>query len=102
MTGNPWWQAIPTKLGETQFEEFFLPHLSRGRRGPLPTLSLHMQYQQYPLTYVSLDLSRLGYCRYPLTSPTNLADHVHDMSRTAISRFLRAAPHDAPPRVGQR
>jgi transposase len=41
MTGNPCWQAIPTKLSETQFEEFVLPHLSRGRRGPPPTLSLH-------------------------------------------------------------
>jgi hypothetical protein len=41
MTGNPCWQAIPTKLSETQFEEFVLPHLSRGRRGPAPTLSLH-------------------------------------------------------------
>jgi transposase len=41
MTGNPCWQAIPTKLSEAQFEEFVLPHLSRGRRGPAPTLSLH-------------------------------------------------------------
>jgi hypothetical protein len=40
MTGNPCWQAIPTKLSEAQFEEFVLPHLSRGRRGPPPTLSL--------------------------------------------------------------
>ena len=41
MTGNPCWQAIPTKLSEAQFGEFVLPHLSRGRRGPAPTLSLH-------------------------------------------------------------
>ena len=41
MTGKPSWQAIPTKLSEAQFEEFVLPHLSRGRRGPQPTLSLH-------------------------------------------------------------
>src|SRR5260370_25081348 len=41
MTGNPCWQAIPTKLSLEQFEEFVLPHLSRGRRGPPPTLSLH-------------------------------------------------------------
>ena len=40
MTGNPCWQAIPTKLSEAQFEEFVLPHLSRGRRGPPPTLPL--------------------------------------------------------------
>src|ERR1700675_1329506 len=41
MTGNPCWQAIPTKLSLEQFEEFVLPHLSRGRRGPRPTLSSH-------------------------------------------------------------
>jgi transposase len=41
MTGNPCWQAIPTKLTEAQFEAFVLPHLRRGRRGPPPTLSLH-------------------------------------------------------------
>lgn len=40
MTGYPCWQAIPTKLSEAQFEEFLLPHLSRGRRGPPPTLPL--------------------------------------------------------------
>src|SRR5258707_854344 len=41
MMGNPCWQAIPTKLSETQFEEFVLPHLSRGGGGPPPTLSSH-------------------------------------------------------------
>jgi transposase len=41
MTGKPLWHAIPTKLSETQFEESVLPHLSRGRRGLPPTLSLH-------------------------------------------------------------
>jgi transposase len=32
---------LPTKLSEAQFEEFVLPHLSRARRGPPPTLWLH-------------------------------------------------------------
>ena len=41
MTGKPSWQAIPTKLSQAQLEEFVLPHLSRGRRGPPPTQSLH-------------------------------------------------------------
>jgi transposase len=40
MAGNQHWQAIPTKLSEAQFEQFVLPHLSRGRRGPPPTLPL--------------------------------------------------------------
>ncbi|MCA7989004.1 transposase, partial [Burkholderia vietnamiensis] len=40
MAGNHGRQAIPTKLSEAQFEQFVLPHLSRGRRGPPPTLPL--------------------------------------------------------------
>ena len=41
MTGSQYRQAIPTKLSLEQFEQFVLPHLSRGRRGPAPTLALH-------------------------------------------------------------
>ena len=41
MTANPCWKGIPTKLSQVQFEQFVLPHLGRGRRGPSPTLSLH-------------------------------------------------------------
>lgn len=41
MSGKQRWQAIPVKLSVAQFEKFVLPHLSRGRRGPPPQLSLH-------------------------------------------------------------
>src|SRR6266702_8190677 len=41
MTGCQYRQAIPTNLSREQFEQFVLPHLSRGRRGPAPTLALH-------------------------------------------------------------
>ena len=41
MTGSPRWQVIPTKLSRAQFEQFVLPHLGHGRRGPPPTLALH-------------------------------------------------------------
>jgi transposase len=34
--------VIPVKLSLPQFEEFVLPHLSLGRRGPPPALPLHM------------------------------------------------------------
>jgi transposase len=34
-------QEIPTKLTLEQFEEFVLPHLHIGSRGPQPKLSLH-------------------------------------------------------------
>jgi hypothetical protein len=41
MAGSRSGQAIPTKLSVEQFEQFVLPHLSTGRRGPAPTLGLH-------------------------------------------------------------
>ncbi|WP_311734872.1 MULTISPECIES: transposase [unclassified Paraburkholderia] len=34
-------QRIPLELSEAQFNEFVLPHLPRGRRGPLPRLPLY-------------------------------------------------------------
>jgi transposase len=34
------WQAIPTQLELAEFEQFVLPHLSIGSRGPAPKLSL--------------------------------------------------------------
>jgi len=41
MAGSQCGQSIPTKLSVEQFEQFVLPHLSTGRRGPAPTLGLH-------------------------------------------------------------
>jgi hypothetical protein len=35
------WQWIPTKLSFEQFEQFVLPHLSVGSRGPSPKLSFY-------------------------------------------------------------
>jgi transposase len=40
MAGSQGGQAIPTQLGLAQFEQFVLPHLSVGSRGPAPKLSL--------------------------------------------------------------
>lgn len=42
MTQSQYWQWIPTHLILEQFEEFVLPHLHIGSRGPQPKLSLHM------------------------------------------------------------
>ena len=36
------WQGIPTQLTLEQFEEFVLPHLHLGSRGPQPQLTLHV------------------------------------------------------------
>ncbi|MEA2733329.1 MAG: hypothetical protein QOF70_7804, partial [Acetobacteraceae bacterium] len=41
MAENQRWQAIPTQLDRAAFEQFVLPHLSPGSRGPAPTLGLH-------------------------------------------------------------
>ena len=35
------YKRIPTSLTQEQFERFILPHLSQGKRGPKPNLSLH-------------------------------------------------------------
>ena len=35
------WQALPTQLERAEFEQFVLPHLSIGSRGPAPKLSLY-------------------------------------------------------------
>jgi transposase len=40
MAGSQRGHAIPTQLGLGTFEQFVLPHLSRGCRGPAPKLSL--------------------------------------------------------------
>jgi hypothetical protein len=41
MAGSQQYQTIPTQLDAQQFEEFVLPHLSVGHRGPKLKLSLH-------------------------------------------------------------
>jgi len=40
MAGSQGGQAIPTQLGPAQFQQFVLPHLSIGSRGPAPKLTL--------------------------------------------------------------
>ena len=44
MAASKSWQGIPTNLTKEQFEEFVLPHLKRGTRGPQPKLSLHVMF----------------------------------------------------------
>ena len=41
MAGSQRGQAIRTQLSVVQFEQFVLPHLSVGSRGPAPKLGLH-------------------------------------------------------------
>jgi hypothetical protein len=37
-------RSIPTELSLEQFRQFVLPHLTVGRRGPAPKLSLHARF----------------------------------------------------------
>ena len=41
MTKSVQSRSIPTELNLEQFRQFVLPHLTVGRRGPAPKLSLH-------------------------------------------------------------
>ena len=38
------WQTRPTQLERAEFEQFVLPHLSIGSRGPAPKLSLYKTF----------------------------------------------------------
>jgi len=82
MTGTPCWQAIPTKLSLEQFEEFVLPHLSRGRRGPPPTLSLHKIFN-----YV-LKLLYMG-CQWKMLPIEKNAKGRPEIHYTRIYRAMR-------------
>ena len=53
------WQAIPTQLKLAEFEQFVLPHLSVGSRGPAPKLSLYKIFN-YVLKILYLGMSVEG------------------------------------------
>ena len=76
------WQGIPTNLSVQQFEEFVLPHLTRGSRGPHVKLTLHKIFN-----YVLLQLY-LG-CQWkmlPIEKNTNGLAEIH---YTRIYRIFR-------------
>ena len=82
MAGNQCWQAIPTKLSVAQFEQFVLPHLSRGRRGPTPTLALHKIFN-----YI-LQLLYMG-CQWKMLPIEKNAEGRPEIHYTRIYRALR-------------
>ena len=54
------WQWIPTHLSLEQFEEFVLPHLHLGSRGPQPKLALHVIFNYIlKLLYLSCQWKEL-------------------------------------------
>ena len=76
------WNWIPTHLTIEQFEQFVLPHLSVGSRGPQPKLSLHVIFN-----YI-LKLLYLG-CQWkelPIDTDQNGQPEIH---YTRIYRAFR-------------
>lgn len=51
MTQSKQWRGIPTRLTEEQFNEFILPHLTGGKRGPKTALSFY-KFFNYILTFL--------------------------------------------------
>ena len=82
MTGNRCWQAIPTKLSVAQFEQFVLPHLKRGRRGPPPTLSLHKIFN-----YILLAL--YTGCQWKMLPIERNAEGLPEIHHTRIYRAMQ-------------
>jgi transposase len=82
MSGNPYWQVIPTKLSLEQFEQFVLPHLGRGRRGPPPTLTLHKLFN-----YILLALY-MG-CQWKMLPIRTNAEGYPEIHYTRIYRTFR-------------
>jgi transposase len=82
MTGNPCWQVIPTELSLEQFEQFVLPHLRRGRRGPPPTLPLHKIFN-----YI-LRMLYMG-CQWKMLPIERNAKGRREIHYTRIYRLMR-------------
>jgi hypothetical protein len=55
------WQVIPTQLELAEFDQFVLPHLSVGSRGPAPKLSLYKIFN-YVLKILYLGCQRWSAC----------------------------------------
>src|SRR5260370_23696572 len=87
MAGSQCGQAIPTKLSVEQFEQFVLPHLSRGRRGPAPTLGLHRIFD-----YV-LQLLYMG-CQWKALPIEKNGEGRPEIHYTRIYRALRRGQAD--------
>jgi hypothetical protein len=67
-------QRIPTSLTLEQFEEFVLPHLPKGSRGPQPKLSLQAifnyilkllylgcQWKELPIVHYSINYEKMDF-----------------------------------------
>jgi transposase len=86
MPQAPTWKAIPTQLTQAQFNEFVLPHLKTGTRGPQPKLELHNIFN-----YI-LKLLYLG-CQWKELPIEKDADGLPEIHYTSIYRAFRRFEH---------
>ena len=82
MAQSKHWQGIPTSLSVSQFEEFVLPHLTRGRRGPPFKLTLHTIFN-----YILLQLY-LG-CQWKSLPIQKRSDGQPEVHYTSVYRAFR-------------
>ena len=82
MAKSKHWQWIPTSLTVEQFEQFVLPHLLTGRRGPAPKLSLHVIFN-----YI-LRLLYMG-CQWQELQIEKDAEGLPEIHYTRIYRMFR-------------
>src|SRR5258707_4371005 len=82
MTGTRCSQVIPTELSLAQFEQFVLPHLRRGRRGPPPALPLHKIFN-----YI-LKVLYMG-CQWKMLPIERNAKGLPEIHHTRIYRMMR-------------
>ena len=82
MAQSKQWQGIPTSLSLQQFDEFVLPHLTRGSRGPHVKLTLHKIFN-----YILLQLY-LG-CQWKELPIEKRTDGQAEIHYTRIYRTFR-------------
>lgn len=82
MAQSEQWQWIPTSLSLIQFQQFILPHLLVGSRGPAPKLSLHVIFN-YILKFLYLG------CQWKELPIKTGPDGVPEIHHTRIYRMFR-------------
>src|ERR1035437_81828 len=82
MAQSKQWQGIPTNLSLQQFDEFVLPHVTRGSRGPHVKLTLHKIFN-----YILLQLY-LG-CQWKELPIEKRTDGQAEIHYTRIYRTFR-------------
>jgi hypothetical protein len=95
------WQSLPTQLELAEFDQFVLPHLSIGSRGPAPKLSLYKIFNYVlKILYLGCQWKELPICKdgegHPETHYTRRFDP-RPLPATGGISFRRAQPRSRLP-----